>query len=94
MDLAPGDLVLVRVNVPDPDHHRIADKWEQSLYRVIEKLNNQLVFRVQEISDDDNVKTLHHNMLFPILTEDRQLHEGTALAEADLFRDCYFDPYW
>ena len=41
-----GDLVLGRVNVPDPNHCKIPDKWEQSPYRVIEKLNNQLVFRV------------------------------------------------
>ena len=27
MDLAPGDLVFVWVNVPCPDHHKIADKW-------------------------------------------------------------------
>ena len=94
MDLAPGDLVLVKVNVPDPDYHKIADKWEQSPYRVIEKLNNQLVFRIQEIGDNNNVKTLHHNMLFPILTEDRQLHEGTALAKPDLLMNNYFDPDW
>ena len=92
MDLAPGDLLLVRVNVPDPDHHKITDKWEQSPYRVIEKLNNQLVFRVKEIGDHNNVKTLHHNMPFPIWTEDRQLHVGTALAKADLLMDHYFDP--
>ena len=50
--------------------------------------------RAQEIGDDDNVKTLHHNMLFHILTEDRQLHEGTALAKAYLLMDHYFDLDW
>ena len=63
-------------------------------YGVTEKLNNLLVFRAQEIGDDDNVKTLHHNIQFPILTEDRQLHEGTALAKADLLMDHYFNPGW
>ena len=61
---------------------------------MIEKLNNQLLFRVQEIGDDNNVETLLHNILFHILTEDRQLHERTALSKANLLMDHYFNPDW
>ena len=46
MELAPGDLVLVKIQVPDPNHHKTADKWEQSPYKVVSQLENQLLFKV------------------------------------------------
>ena len=63
MELAPGHLVLVRVNVPDHEYHKIAGKWEQGPYQAISQLENQLVFRVQEIGNEENVRTLHHNVV-------------------------------
>ena len=94
MELAPGDLVLVITQVPDPNHQTIADKWEQSPYKVVSQLENQFVFKFEEIGNEKNVKTLHYNMLFPITTEDRLLQEGSALAKAYIFMDHYFDPDW
>ena len=49
MDLAPGNLVLAWLNVPDPDHCKIADKWEQSPYTVIEMLNSQLCLEFKKL---------------------------------------------
>ena len=54
---------------PDPDFRRIADKWEQSPYKVISKFD-KLVFRVQEVGNASNIPTLHRNMLFPLMIED------------------------
>ena len=45
MALAPGDMVLVRMN-----QDRIiksADKWEQNPYVVLSQMGNQPVFKVQ-----------------------------------------------
>ena len=69
MELSPGDLVLERVQVPDPDFRKIADKWKQSAYKVIRKFD-KLVFRVQEVGNEFNICSLHRNMLFPLMTED------------------------
>ena len=67
MKLMPGDTVFVRIKVFRADR-KIMDRWEQKLYIVLEQILNQLVFKVQPIDDDDesNMRTLHHNMLFPI----------------------------
>ena len=69
MELLPGDLVLVRAQVPNPDFRKITDKWKQSPYKVISKFD-KLVFRVQEVGNESNVCTLHRNMLFSLMTED------------------------
>ena len=84
----------MRVQVPDPNHHKTADKWEQSSYKLVSHLENQLLFKVQEIGNEENVKTLHHNMLFPIMTKDRLQQEQSALARANLFMNHYFGPDW
>ena len=53
MELLPGDLILVRVQVTDPDFRRIADKWEQSPYKVISKFDKL----VQEVGNQSNICT-------------------------------------
>ena len=70
MELSSGDLVLVRVQVPNPDFRKIADKWEQSPYKFISKFD-KFVFRIQEVGHESNIHTLHGNMLFPLMTEDQ-----------------------
>ena len=69
MELSCGDLVLVRVQVPDPDCRKITDKWKQSPYKVISKFDKS-VLRVQEVGNESNIHNLHGNMLFPLMTED------------------------
>ena len=67
MKLVPGDTVLVRIKAFRVDR-KIADKWEQKPYVVLEQMSNQPVFKVKPTGDDgeENVRTLHQNMLFPI----------------------------
>ena len=45
MKIEPGDLVLVRVKAFGPDH-KIADRWEQTPYKVLSQLHNGPVFKV------------------------------------------------
>ena len=67
MKLVPGDTVLVRIKAFGVDR-KITDKWEQQPYVVLEQMSNQPVFKVKCTGDDgeENVRTLHLNMLFPI----------------------------
>ena len=67
MKLMPGYTVLVRIKAFRIDR-KITDKWEQQPYVVLEQMSNQPVFKLKPIGDDgeNNVRTLHHNMLFPI----------------------------
>ena len=59
MKLAPDDIVLVRVKAFGTDH-KIADKWKQSPYRILSQLDEQPVFKIQEVGSvgDENIKVL------------------------------------
>ena len=69
MNLKPDNLVIVCVKAPY-GHHKIIDRWEDKQYRVLSQLDNQPVFQVQpeDAVDDENIRILHRNMLFPIQT--------------------------
>ena len=45
---------------------KVADKWEQSPYRVVEQLPNHPVFKVKTLEDHTKIQTLHRNMLYPL----------------------------
>ena len=102
MKLVPGDTVLVRIKAFRVDR-KITDKWEQQSYVVLEQMSNQPVFRVKPTGDDgeENVRTLHQNMLFPIQSsrEDPEQESipvqntNIALQKASLLMDIYFDSY-
>ena len=53
MKTEPGDLVLVRVKAFGPDH-KIADRWEQTPYKVLSQLHNSPVFKVQPVEGEDD----------------------------------------
>ena len=93
MKIVPGDLVLVRVKAFGPDH-KIADRWEQIPYLVLEQHNNTPVYRVQPVNDDgdDNIHTLHRNMLFPFqsLHDDVIQEENVVLENVNLAMMAYF----
>ena len=65
---------------------------------------NQPVFKVKPTGDDDedNVRTLHQNMLFPIHSNQEEPEQesfpvqntNVALQKANLLMDAYFDSYW
>ena len=69
MSLSPDDLVLVHVKAPS-GHHKIIDQWENKLCQVLSQLDNQPVFQVQpeDAVNDENIRILHSNILFPIQT--------------------------
>ena len=102
MKLVPGDTVLVRVKSFGVDR-KITDKWEQQPYVVLEQMANQPVFKVKPTDDDgeENVKTLHQNMFFPIQSNQEEPEQESvpvqntniALQKANLLMDAYFDSY-
>ena len=69
MKIEPGVLVLVRVKALGPDH-KIADRWEQTPYKVLSQLHNSPAFKVQAVDgeDENSIRVLHWNMLFPFQT--------------------------
>ena len=64
-------------------------------------MSNQPVFKVKPTGDDgeDNVRTLHRNMLFPIQSNREEPEQesvpvqaaNVALQKANLLMDAYFD---
>ena len=100
MKIEPGDLVLVRVKAFGSDH-KIADRWQQTPYRVLSQLHNSLVFKVQPVDgeDENSVQILHGNMLFPfqtIRTEtdlEKEVKTASAvlLARANQLMEEYFN---
>lgn len=62
--LEPGDHVLVR-NLRIPGKHKIADRWEEQVYKVVRRVGDLPVYVV--CSDDQRrvERTLHRNLLLP-----------------------------
>ena len=99
MKLKPDDLVMVRVKALAGDH-KIANWWEDTPHRIISQLGDQPVFKVQPVDatlDDNNIKVLHRNMLFPLKTSEEydvkeaENEQNIALIKANLLMDIYFD---
>ena len=80
MKLDINDVVLVRVKAFGNDR-KVADKWEEHPYRIVEQLPNRPVFKVQNLVDMTKFRTLHHNMLFPLRTAKRTDDETSILVE-------------
>ena len=68
MDVVPGDLVLVRQKVFGTQH-KIEDRWELPVYKVIERCGESPLYKVQKIGGvgGDDLRVLHRNMLFPFI---------------------------
>ncbi|XP_062578027.1 adenylate cyclase, terminal-differentiation specific-like [Saccostrea cucullata] len=61
-----GDRVLVKIVAFD-GKHKIADKWEEEPYLVIEHPNPEIpVYKVQKETTKGKTRTLHRNLLLPI----------------------------
>ena len=69
MEIILGDIVLVRQKVFG-SNHKIADRREIPVYKVLEKHDDGPVFMVQRIGPggDNTIKNLHHNMLYPFIS--------------------------
>ena len=71
--LRSGDLVLVRVNKFGTDH-KIADKWEQEPWEVLDIEDDSPLLVVQNTTTKE-VRRLHRNMLFPLRLVDPDDHQ-------------------
>ncbi|XP_061189017.1 adenylate cyclase, terminal-differentiation specific-like [Saccostrea echinata] len=61
-----GDRVLVKIVAFD-GKHKIADKWEEEPYLVIDQPNLEIpVYKVQKETSKGKTRTLHRNLLLPI----------------------------
>lgn len=64
--LREGDRVLVKVVAFD-GKHKIADRWEDTPYIVLQQPNTNVpVFKVKREDGEGRCKTLHRNLLLPI----------------------------
>ena len=93
MTLCPDDIVLVQVKTFGNDR-KVADKWEQSLYLVVEQMNDKPVFKIQPLdaADDSRDRILHRNMLFPLQSKiQTDAERTTGLSKANQLMNLYFD---
>lgn len=74
-----GDRVLVK-RVAFDGKHKLADKWEDDVYLVLDQPNDTIpVYVVQRESGEGRKRTLHRNLLLPIgyLPENQQVEKPT-----------------
>lgn len=62
--LEVGDQVLVR-NLRIRNKHKLADKWESVAYRVLERMGDLPVYKVQPVGEDGPTRVLHRDLLLP-----------------------------
>ncbi len=62
--LEEGDQVLVR-NLRLRNKHKLADKWEPTMYKVLKRMGDLPVYTVHPINGDGPSRTLHRDLLLP-----------------------------
>lgn len=62
--LEVGDQVLVR-NLRLRSKHKLADRWEPMVYRVLDQMGKLPVYKVRPVSEDGPTRTLHRDLLLP-----------------------------
>ena len=71
--LYPGDRVLVR-NLNIRGKHKLSNRWEDHIHRVIEKVNDLPVYKVKS-EKTGRLRVLHRNPLLPVSTiEEDSMH--------------------
>ena len=90
MDIIPGDIVLVRQKVFGTQH-KIEDRWELPVYKVLEQCGDDPPYKVQKIggTDGEDLRVLHRNMLYPFISireegEDTSVERVSCLPEKSL----------
>ncbi|KAJ8280329.1 hypothetical protein GJAV_G00053280 [Gymnothorax javanicus] len=85
--LAEGDRVLVR-NLGLWNKHKLADRWEPSIYRVIKQVDDLPVYVVQPEGTGGPTRTLHRDLLLPcgvLMDEESEEHmEVKLFSQLDL----------
>ena len=94
MDIIPGDIVLVRQKVFGTQH-KIEDRWELPVYKVLEQCGDSPLYKVQKIggTEGDDLRVLHRNMLYPFIgvreeEKDISVEEVSCLPEKSLLGSC------
>ena len=86
--LEPGDLCIVKRKA-FKGKHKIANRWENQIYKVIEKMAGSPVYRVMN-TQNQTYRVLHRDMLFPILTrEEGEINRIPTCDETDSDTDEY-----
>ena len=50
--------------------HKIQDRWENTIYEVIEQLLGKIpVFKIKPMEGDDKTKVVHRNLLLPLFSD-------------------------
>uniref|UniRef100_A0AAZ1XHG4 Gypsy retrotransposon integrase-like protein 1 n=1 Tax=Oreochromis aureus TaxID=47969 RepID=A0AAZ1XHG4_OREAU len=62
--LEVGDRVLVK-NVGIRGKHKLADRWSQTVYKVVKQINDSPVYVVAPLMSDGPERTLHRDLLLP-----------------------------
>lgn len=62
--LQVGDRVLVK-NVGIRGKHKIADKWSQTVYKVVKHIGDSPVYVVARLTSEGPERTLHRDLLLP-----------------------------
>lgn len=86
VQLQIGDKVLVKILAHKEGKHKLADKYEENIYTVIEQPRDDIpVFRVRSQTGDE--KILHRNHLFPVSNQDIKEDEIEAEKEKNSLVD-------
>ena len=66
MQLIPGDIVLMKLDAFQ-GKHKVKDWWSETEYVVVHQIAEDVpTYEVQD--DGGNIKTVHHNWLFLVVT--------------------------
>ena len=92
-----GDLVMLR-DKKLGTNYKIVDKWDDNLYEVVSEREDGPVFAIQQIgSKKGEIQVVHHNMIHPVRSVDREDEQNTtesqrvlALVKANTLMDILF----